>query len=558
MAVLPGMSQAPLLSPSLRTEPRKLNRRPAESKLVARNFRRLVIVKTSREWRVLTLCGLALALAALPAWADPELLVSNVFGPISRFTLSGTPLGTINPGVGQIAGLATRDQIIFVTGYDANVVRSFDVNGNPLATLSPGDGPVGMAFDANGNLFVSNQRGNSIRKFAPDGTDLGLFVSTGLTQPWGLAFDADGNLYVACRGANQIRKYTSDGVFIGVFASAGLEQPIGIAFDALGNLLVASFGNSTIRKFSPAGSDLGVFASSGVSAPTEIVFDDDWNLYVANLGSGSVRVFAANGTDLGFLVTGLSSPQGIAIRRDSVGEVSNLQVSALKGKSVAGAGLPYAAKDTTRNAGPGNAPSSATQFYLSTDNRWDAGDMLLVPLTGRIVPVLTDGATSTGTTMLTMPADLAPSKWFLIAKADGEEAIAESNELDNTRAKVVYVGPDLQVKSLTTPAGVSAGQVISVTTTTKNIGGAPTTTSTTTRLYLSTDKKLSAADVALGPGRAVPVLAAGATSISTASVTIPVGTAPGAYYLLGKADDGGVEAESRETNNVKAVAITVH
>jgi hypothetical protein len=342
-----------------------------------------------------------------------------------------------------------------------------------------------------------------------------------------------------------------------LFASAGLDQPIGIAFDALGNLLVANFGNSTIRRFSPAGADLGVFASSGVSSPTEIALDDDGNLYVANWGNSTVRLFAADGTDLGNLVTGLSQPQGLAIMRDP-SAVSNLQVSALKGKAVAGAGLPYSAKDTTRNNGEADAPASQTWFYLSTNALKDGGDVQLVPRTGRSVPPLTTGATPTGTTAVTIPADTTSGKWFLLACADGPGAIAESNEGDNCRAKTLYVGPDLQVSKLTAPASANPGQTIAVTDATENAGGAPTTVVTTTRLYLSANKKLDASDVPLGPGRSVAILAAGGASAATTDVTIPAGTTPGAYYILAKADDGGLQAESKETNNVKARPLTVN
>lgn len=410
-----------------------------------------------------------------------------------------------------------------------------------------------MAFDANGSLFVSNQIGGTIKKFAADGTDLGVFAS-GLNMPWGLAFDAAGDVYVAIRGANVIRRYAADGTSLGVFASGGLDEPIGIAFDALGNLYVANFHASTIRKFSSTGTDLGVFASSGVSAPTEIRFDEVGNLYVA--GNGMVRLFAADGTDLGPLVT-VSAPQGLAIMKDP-DAVPDLEVSALKGKAVAGAGAPYVAKDTTKNGGAADAPASETRFYLSTDVTKDDGDTHLMPFQGRSVPPLPMGATSTGTTTVTIPPGTPTAQRFLIACADGPDAILESNEADNCRAKVIYVGPDLVISKVIAPASAMPGQTISVTETTQNSGGAPTTAATTTRLYLSLDKKLDGSDMPLGPGRSVPVLGAHGSSAATTDVTIPAGTALGVHYILAKADNGAEQVESRETNNIKAKAITLN
>jgi subtilase family serine protease len=235
----------------------------------------------------------------------------------------------------------------------------------------------------------------------------------------------------------------------------------------------------------------------------------------------------------------------------------NLQVSALTGKAVTGAGAPYTAKDTTRNTGTAPSPASATRFFLSANAVWDAGDTLLSPPTGRAVPALEVGAANTGTTLLTIPAGALTGKYFLIAYADAGAAITESNEADNTKAKPLYVGPDLAVPALTAPPSVAPGGAIAVVDTTRNRGGAPTTTATTTRFYLSGNKRVDASDVLLGPGRPVPVLAAGASSTQTTIVTIPAGTTPGTYYVLARADDGGVQVESRETNNVKAIAVAV-
>ena len=510
-----------------------------------------------REW---ALAAALVAACVLPASADPVLLVSNQTGQVVKFTLAGAPLGTFATVGSTTAGLAVRDQTVFVADYGNSLVRMYGADGTPTGTLSPGagTGPVGMAVDADGNLFVSTQLGNTIRKFAPDGTDLGIFATTDLVSPWGLAFDASGDLYVALRGANQIRKYAPDGSSLGVFASTGMDNPVGIAFDSLGNLIVANFGNSTIRKFSPTGADLGLFTSTGVSQPTEIAFDDDGRLFVANWGSSTVRLYAADGTDLGDVVTsGLSGPQGLTILRDPKTR-PDLQVSALKGKAVAGAGAPYTVTDTTKNAGEGAAPASETRFYLSVNATKDGGDIPLPPVEGRSVGVLAPGATSSGATRVAIPLDTPTSKRFVIACADGGDTIPESNEGNNCRSKTIYVGPDLVVSSVTALTSAPAGSSILVTDTTKNAGGAATTNVTTTRFYLSVDNKLGGSDIPLGPGRSVPVLAAGGSNTAGTMVTIPPGTTPGVYFIIAKADDGGVQTESKETNNVKARAITVN
>jgi hypothetical protein len=121
---------------------------------------------------------------------------------------------------------------------------------------------------------------------------------------------------------------------------------------------------------------------------------------------------------------------------------------------------------------------------------------------------------------------------------------------------------DLIITGLMMPQGITImrdpSRRFAVMDATENAGGAPTTVVTTTRLYLSLNTKLDASDVPLGPGRSVAVEAAGGTSTATTDVTVPSGTAPGASYILAKADDGGVQAESKETNNVKARPFTVN
>ena len=60
----------------------------------------------------------------------------------------------------------------------------------------------------------------------------------------------------------------------------------------------------------------------------------------------------------------------------------------------------------------------------------------------------------------------------------------------------------------------------------------------TTAFYLSANITLEAGDIRLSPSRPVPALAAGQSSASTTTVTLPE-IAPGPWYLLAAADDAG-------------------
>ncbi|HET6315528.1 MAG TPA: CARDB domain-containing protein, partial [Chloroflexota bacterium] len=195
--------------------------------------------------------------------------------------------------------------------------------------------------------------------------------------------------------------------------------------------------------------------------------------------------------------------------------------------------------------GAGVTPTSATRFYLSTNAALDAGDTLIA---SRSVPALAAAASSAVSTSVTIPASTSAGLYYLIAQADGEQVVAETQETNNTAFVLISIGPDLVVLSATVPASAAAGSSITVADTVKNQGGGDAP-ATTTRFYLSQNSTLDAGDTVLGVRAAAPLAAAGQDS-GTSLFTIPAGTAPGIYYLLAKADaDNGV-AETAETNNL--------
>jgi len=157
---------------------------------------------------------------------------------------------------------------------------------------------------------------------------------------------------------------------------------------------------------------------------------------------------------------------------------------------------------------------------------------------------------------VTLPAGLATGTYYLIAKADADEVVTESQESNNTRFRTIAVGPDLIVSALTASSTAGAGRVLPVTETTRNQGGGGAGASVT-RFYLSADYRLDGSDRLLDASRAVPALGAGAQSTATTGVLIPADTVTGAYFLLAAADDGGSVAETSETNNTRYVYIRV-
>jgi subtilase family serine protease len=189
--------------------------------------------------------------------------------------------------------------------------------------------------------------------------------------------------------------------------------------------------------------------------------------------------------------------------------------------------------------------ATVTQFYLSTDSVLSAGDQ---PLGTRSVGALAPGAQSSGSTSVTIPAGTLAGSYYLFAKADAGNAVAESQESNNTSSRAVTIGPDLTADIDLVTSPVQAGAQAQVRESTTNRGGAGAG-QFNVGYYLSVDFYLDAGDVRLSPNRTLSSLAIGATSFGTTYVTIPPGTAPGWYYLIVKADADAAIGESSETNN---------
>ncbi len=173
------------------------------------------------------------------------------------------------------------------------------------------------------------------------------------------------------------------------------------------------------------------------------------------------------------------------------------------------------------------------------------------------MPSLNPGTASAGSTSVVIPAGTAPGSYFLIANADADGSVPESNENNNVRTKALTIlAPDLTVTALSAPTVSGANRTISITETTRNATGVSAAPPSTTSYYLSTDAVWDAGDILFG-SRDVPALTAGAIqSTLTASYTLPT-VAGGNYVIIAKADGPLAIAESNEANNTRVLAIKI-
>jgi subtilisin family serine protease/uncharacterized membrane protein len=270
----------------------------------------------------------------------------------------------------------------------------------------------------------------------------------------------------------------------------------------------------------------------------------------ANTAAGLYYLIAK--ADAGNAIVETQEANNILARAIAIG--GDLALSAFTAPAKGGAGRSILLSETTINQGAGPVAGSTTRFYLSANALLDGSDTVLNG--ARSVPPLAPGATSAGSTSVTLPAGTATGTYYLIAKADGDNAIPESLESNNTELRSLQIGPDLTVSTLSVPAKGGAGLPIVVTDTTSNQGGGDAP-ATTVAFYLSSDFTLDAGDPAFGMARPVPSLAASATSSGQTTLTIPAGTPAGIYYVIAKADPSNALTETQETNNSRSSSIAI-
>ena len=231
---------------------------------------------------------------------------------------------------------------------------------------------------------------------------------------------------------------------------------------------------------------------------------------------------------------------------------ADLVVSTFSAPSMAGAGETIALSDTTENRGGGSAGPSTTRLYLSDDVTLDAGD---AALGGRPVPSLAAGASSSGSTDVTIPAQTASGLYYLLAIADADDAVPETAESNNKAFRTLQIGADLVISALTAPSSAGAGDTIDVTDTTTN-QGTSAAGSSVTRFYLSGDFVFDPGDAVLGERPVSGLTPGGAESLTTA-LTIPLGTPNGSYQIIAVADADDAIVETVEGNNTRFRTVKV-
>jgi CARDB protein len=219
-------------------------------------------------------------------------------------------------------------------------------------------------------------------------------------------------------------------------------------------------------------------------------------------------------------------------------------------------GALFTVSDTTLNNGPEPAALSRNAYYLSANGTHR--DIRLV--NGRYVPELWPAQESFGDRSVKIPATTPPGMYWLMACADTDLQVAESDDTNNCRvadSRVTIGYPDLRQTNVNTvPEFASPGGKIVVNDTVDN-PTLVTTPASTTRYYLSLNVTKDAGDILLTGKRAIPELAPSEVNSANATITLPLAVPDGAYYVLACADDLIKIKEASETNNCATSATTL-
>ncbi len=224
---------------------------------------------------------------------------------------------------------------------------------------------------------------------------------------------------------------------------------------------------------------------------------------------------------------------------------------------------------TVENAGVADAGASRLKYFLSADDRFDAGDTYL---NYDNVEALAVGAVSPQFAALRVPVGTPNGTHYVLFVADETRAVAERYESNNVVAIAFSVGvpetggpgdnpgaplPDYMVTSASvTATAVKAGERASLFCRVENVGEHGAVAASRVKYYLSRDTEYGPDDKYVGYDN-VPALAAGEHSDEDATPMIDALTGHGRWYLLVVADAAGEVAETFESNNVSSIAIDV-
>ena len=322
-------------------------------------------------------------------------------------------------------------------------------------------------------------------------------------------------------------------------------------------LLVESFYLSTNATYDPSDTfATGYYHSISLAAGASQSFNTTINLPSVPAGSYYLLV-VADGSNYVSESDETNNVRAVPIALHV--QAVDLIVTAADAPATAKAGGSATVSWTVKNQGTDAAVASwSDAVYLSTDDKYDAFDTYVTSSYVFNPTPLDPGASYSRNPTITLPSVPAGS-YYMLFVADSSHSQAETVETNNVRTIPITLTPldvNLEVTAATAPVSAKPGPVdISWTVTNQ---GDPITGYWTDYVYLSKDQTYDFSDsyVTSGSHYGTEPLGPGESDTIAQTANLP-GLAPGDYYLLFLADLYNNVSETNETNNTRAVPITL-
>ncbi|WP_299521594.1 T9SS type A sorting domain-containing protein [Winogradskyella sp.] len=211
-----------------------------------------------------------------------------------------------------IAEIPNEGHRVLVSNLFSGKITKYDLDGNYVGDFATGIGGPTRMHIRNNELYVLQWFNQSapefVLRYSLDGTPLGNFTDTGTTLSIGLDWDSDGNFYLSSYGSPpfngnpaipaQIYRYNSQGEFESVFISeTDLAGPTNIWFDksGSGDLWVIDYNSNSVKRFDSEGNLIGTIIT-GLSTPEGVAFLENGNFLIGNGITGLIKMYDSNGT----------------------------------------------------------------------------------------------------------------------------------------------------------------------------------------------------------------------------------------------------------------------
>lgn len=213
----------------------------------------------------------------------------------------------------------------------------------------------------------------------------------------------------------------------------------------------------------------------------------------------------------------------------------------------------------TQNSGEWNAANSTTCVYLSSDNRYDTKDVLLV--SSAVGSLGKGGAVQSKATLNILDKNVG--KFYILLRTDANDAIKEMKENNNLTAIPVTVVqsplPDLSAIQISADDELTTGQNIRIKTVVKNIGQHATRSDKwSDTYYLSPSTVLNTSTATkIGSKAHVGKLTVNGTYTNDVSFKIP-STLQGNFMLFVVTDAANAITEGDENNNATCIPVYIN